>query len=116
MAKQLDEQVAEGTETTPTIYEPVYWDQDDVRIGAAYEALLVPGTTNTIDGSRFEEFESLGWQLEVDNRLRQKEMALKIGELMAQLAELTAPEAKPARAKRAVRVPKAALPDEPDAA
>jgi hypothetical protein len=79
------------------------------RIGAAYEALLVPDTYN-IDGQRFEEFVALVWQLEVDNRLRQKELALKIGELMA------AQEAPKSKAKRAVRVPRAALPDEPDAA
>lgn len=96
----------------PTIYEQAYWDQDDERVGAAFEALLTPeGPYNQVESVRHQEFVNLLWQTTVENRLRQKELALKMGELMA------AQEAP--KAKKRVRVPKAALPetpDEPDAA
>ncbi len=103
----------------PTIYEQAYWDQDDERIGAAFDA-LIGDKPNVIAPEHKEEFDALRWKLEVDNRLRQKELALKIGELMSMLAALSAAEAPKPR-KRVARVPKAALPaletpDDPDAA
>jgi len=57
---------------------------------------------------QFVEFVNLVWSTAVENRLRQRQLALKVGELTVALEALAAP--KPAR-KRAAKVPQAALPE-----
>ncbi|HEX9036631.1 MAG TPA: hypothetical protein VF808_06520 [Ktedonobacterales bacterium] len=103
MADQI-EGIAE--QTPPTLFEQAYWDLDDERLGAAYDA-LVGDTPSVIPGERFEEFVGLVWRTVVENRLRQRELALKMGELIA-----AQEVAKPAR-KRA-RMPRDMLPPEPE--
>lgn len=95
-----DEGVAEETTAAPTIFEQAYWDQDDEEIGLAYDALLVEGSPNRVSGERFTEFVELTYHIAVQNRLREKEMALKMGELMAALEAKPAPKPR-ARARKA---------------
>ncbi len=93
-----------------TMCEQAYWDQDDEEIGAAYDALLVDGSPDMISGEHFTRFVELTYHIAVQNRLRQKEMALKIGELMTTVEALSAP--KPAR-KRAPKPAQPAVEAEP---
>ena len=86
----------------PTMFEQAYWDADDEAIGQAYDALLV--APDTVSGERLTKFVELTWHVAVQNRLRQRELALKVGELMAAQESLAQP--KP---RRSARVPKAAM-------
>lgn len=92
----------------PTIFEPAYWDQDDERLYAAFDE-IVDKPLNKMEQTQFAEFVNLVWSRTLENRLRQKELALKMGEMSLALEAL-----KPKPKK--TRVPKAALPAiEPEA-
>ncbi len=91
----------------PTIFEQAYWDADDEQISQAWEALLV--APDTVSEEKLTEFVELTWHLAVQNRLRQKDIALKLGEVSMALEAM--------QPKKRVRVPKQALPelsDEPE--
>ena len=93
----------------PGLFEQAFWDADDAAVGEAFDALVDP-KTGMIPLERMPGLVQLTWNVVVQNRLRQKEIALQIGTLMTAVSLLIEQQeqaaAKPAAKKRATKTPK----------